>query len=124
MILIQVTQTTWELMAQIFSVLLEATCQVVLVVESRLQFFSSEDHSYSSAKYESVPEPEEIIEISATDSPPIFCDDDVGEERRKAERVKQTFFIADEIDTLEVQVATEQDEDYEPDEASCSENGR
>uniref|UniRef100_A0A915BQ31 Ubiquitin carboxyl-terminal hydrolase n=1 Tax=Parascaris univalens TaxID=6257 RepID=A0A915BQ31_PARUN len=96
-------------------------------VRSSLEFYNcsrSEDHSYSSAKYESVPEPEEIIEISATDSPPIFCDDDVGEERRKAERAKQTFFIADEIDTLEVQVATEQDEDYEPDEASCSENGR
>ncbi|VDK51986.1 unnamed protein product [Anisakis simplex] len=86
------------------------------------ELFRSEDHSYSSTKYESVPEPEEIIEISATDSPPIFCEEGVAESRTitTMQRTKQTFFLTDEVDTLEVQVATEQDDDYEAEEASFS----
>ncbi|KHN78928.1 Ubiquitin carboxyl-terminal hydrolase 44 [Toxocara canis] len=96
-------------------------------VRSSLEFYNcsrTEDHSYSSAKYESVPEPEEIIEISATDSPPVLCEEETEAGAQKTGRAKQRFFIADEVDTLEVQVVAEQDDDYEPDEASYSENDR
>ncbi|VDD89486.1 unnamed protein product [Enterobius vermicularis] len=52
-------------------------------VRSSLQFYNRlrcDDHNYSSSKYDSVLEPEDVVEISADGSLQPFCDEGVGEE--------------------------------------------
>lgn len=73
--------------------------------------FRSDDHSYSSTKYESTLDAEDIIEISATDSPPTFYDE-ATEDEGEFEGIFSSDYVQDEMDTLEVQMidAAEQDE--------------
>lgn len=73
--------------------------------------FRSDDHSYSSTKYESTLDAEDIIEISATDSPPTFYDK-ATEDEGEFEGIFSSDYVQDEMDTLEVQMidAAEQDE--------------
>lgn len=57
---------------------LEINCRFLL--KKVFFWFRCDDHNYSSSKYDSVLEPEDVVEISADGSLQPFCDEGVGEE--------------------------------------------